>query len=253
MEWRSWPRSAKASRPCPRRPWEKVAMTYQAVARDPKTTHLWLVGGGIASLAAAAFAIRDAGVPGPNIHILEELGVIGGAMDGGKAPAPAEAWVTRGWRMLSERGYLCSWDLFSSIPSLEDPQTTVREEFVVFNAANVWNARARLIDHEHRIVDASQLGFQESDRLELTRLLALSEGALGSRRIDELFSPHFFQTNFWRNWRTTFAFQKWHSAAELHRYFLRFVQLFPGIHMLAGFRATKYTQHDSMIVPLQRW
>jgi oleate hydratase len=54
-------------------------------------------------------------------------------------------------------------------------------------------------------------------------------------------------------WRTTFAFQKWHSAAELRRYFLRFVQEFPRIHTLAGVRRTKYNQYDSLVVPLQRW
>ena len=54
-------------------------------------------------------------------------------------------------------------------------------------------------------------------------------------------------------WRTTFAFQKWHSAAELRRYFLRFIQELPRIHTLAGVKRTKYNQYDSMILPLQRW
>ena len=35
------------------------------------------MGGGIASLAAAAFLIRDGGVPGRNIVILEALDVLG--------------------------------------------------------------------------------------------------------------------------------------------------------------------------------
>jgi oleate hydratase len=35
--------------------------------------HVYLVGGGIASLAAAAFLIRDGDVPGQNITILEQL------------------------------------------------------------------------------------------------------------------------------------------------------------------------------------
>jgi oleate hydratase len=225
----------------------------QTPLRDPKTTNLWLVGGGIANLAAAAFAIRDAGVPGPNIHILEELHVTGGAMDGTKTPSAAETWVTRGGRMLTDETYLCLWDLCSSIPSLEDPKTSVREETIAFNAENVSDAKARLIDRAHRIIDASDLGFNVADRLELTRILAVGEAALGSKRIDELFSAHFFQTNFWRMWRTTFAFQKWHSAVELRRYFLRFVQEFPRIHTLGGIRRTKYNQYDSMIVPLQRW
>ncbi|WP_255431317.1 oleate hydratase [Streptacidiphilus sp. PB12-B1b] len=47
----------------------------------------YLVGGGIASLAAAAFPIRDADFPGGNIHILEELPVPGGSMDGRGDPA----------------------------------------------------------------------------------------------------------------------------------------------------------------------
>ncbi len=41
----------------------------------------WLVGGGIGSLAAAAFMIRDGDLPGENISILEA------------APSWAEAWT----------------------------------------------------------------------------------------------------------------------------------------------------------------
>ncbi len=66
------------------------------------------------------------------------------------------------------------------------------------------------------------------------RLLATPEHTLGAKRIDELFSEHFFTTNFWQMWRTTFAFQNWHSAIELKRYFLRFVQEFSRIHTLSG-------------------
>lgn len=36
-----------------------------------QTTKAYLVGGGIGSLAAAAFMIRDGGLPGGNISILE--------------------------------------------------------------------------------------------------------------------------------------------------------------------------------------
>lgn len=42
----------------------------------------YLIGGGIASLSAAAFLIRDAHMPGKNIHILEQSKVYGGSMDG---------------------------------------------------------------------------------------------------------------------------------------------------------------------------
>ena len=47
----------------------------------------YLVGGGIGSLAAAAFMIRDGNVPGGNISILEAVPVMGGSLDGAGEPA----------------------------------------------------------------------------------------------------------------------------------------------------------------------
>jgi len=220
---------------------------------DPKKAHLWIVGGGIAGMATAAFAIRDAGVPGENIHILEELGHVGGAMDAMDSPAIRGAMVTRGARMFDEEAYQLTWDLFSTIPSLEDPDVTVRQEMLDWNDKHETHGNTRLADARHHILNAADYGLNARDRLEMTRMLALSEKALGARRIEDLFSAHFLQTNFWHMWRTTFAFQKWHSAVELRRYFLRFVQEFDNLSTLSGVRRTKYNQNDSMIVPLQRW
>lgn len=220
---------------------------------DAQQSHLWIIGGGISGMAAAAFAIRDAKVPAQNIHILEELEVSGGSMDGGHTPNAPHAWVTRGGRMFTEETYMCVWDLFSSIPCLENPDISVLEECREFNQQVKTHANARLIDAQHCIADAKKLGLNVLHHAQMLGLLATNEQLIGSRRIDEFFDHHFFQTNFWRMWRTTFAFQKWHSAAELRRYFLRFIQEFPRIHTLAGVKRTKYNQYDSMIVPLQRW
>ena len=44
--------------------------------------HAYLVGSGLASLAAACFLVRDAQMPGENIHILEAMDIAGGACDG---------------------------------------------------------------------------------------------------------------------------------------------------------------------------
>jgi len=204
-------------------------------------------------MATAAFAIRDAGVPGENVHILEEQHITGGAMDGAGSPLVADALVSRGGRMFEENVYQTTWDLFSTIPSLEDPEITVRQEILDFNAVTKTRASARLIDGQRQILDATRYGLNTRDRLELSILLGLPERALGARRIDDMFSEHFFSTNFWQMWRTTFAFQKWHSAAEVRRYFKRFVREFDRIDTLAGVIRTKYNQYDSMIVPLQRW
>jgi len=69
---------------------------------------VYLIGGGIASLAAAVYLEKDAGVPGPNIHILEKDAIFGGALDGGGDPD--QAFVIRGGRM-HELHYTCYWSL----------------------------------------------------------------------------------------------------------------------------------------------
>src|SRR5271155_412063 len=219
---------------------------------DTNKSQVWLVGGGIAGMAAAAFLIRDAAVPGRNIHILEQLRVSGGSLDGDRSPAQ-QGYVTRGGRELEDEAYLTLWNLLESIPSLEDPDISVRQEIRAFNERVKSNARARLIDKDHRILDAGAYGFNTKDRIELMRVLATPEHALGARRIDEMFSEHFFQTNFWAMWRTMFAFQNWHSVIELRRYFLRLVQEFPRMHTMSGVRRTKYNQYDSIAHPLQKW
>jgi oleate hydratase len=56
---------------------------------------VYLVGGGIASLAAAAFLIRDGDIPGHNITILEGSGRIGGSLDAAGAPKDG---VHHAWR-----------------------------------------------------------------------------------------------------------------------------------------------------------
>ena len=83
---------------------------------DRNTAKVYLVGGGIASLAAAAFMIRDGDIPGCDITILEELDVIGGSLDG--SGTPEQGYVLRGGRMLESK-YLCTFELFSSIPTLD--------------------------------------------------------------------------------------------------------------------------------------
>ncbi|MGW3115700.1 oleate hydratase [Streptomyces sp. NPDC001107] len=216
----------------------------------PHSSHAYLAGGGIASLAAAAFLVRDGGFPGEHIHILEELPVAGGSMDGSGGSA---GYVTRGGRMLEEEAYTCLWNLLETIPTLTDASVSVRQEITEFNAKWPTDAKARLIGDGTTILDAADYGLDARDRLELTRLLVLPEAVIGARRIEDFFSPHFFATHFWAMWRTTFAFQNWHSAIELKRYLLRFLQEFPRMHTLAGVRRTRLNQYDSIIRPLRTW
>ena len=110
-----------------------------------------LVGGGIASLAAAAFLIRDGDVLGRNITILEELGKLGGSLDG--AGPPRDGYVVRGGRMLESK-YLCTYDLFSSIPTL-DGSKTVTQEIFDWNETMKTSSKSRLFSGGHRLTPPS--------------------------------------------------------------------------------------------------
>ncbi len=215
------------------------------------TAKAYLVGGGIGSLAAAAFLIRDGGMPGANIHILEAGPVMGGSLDA--AGDADRGYSMRGGRMLTTDNYECTWDLFRSIPSLAQPGHSVFEETLEFNEKHVSKAKARLVDSRLAKVPVASMGFSMHDRVELLKLANADEATLGTSCITDHLSPAFFQTEFWFMWVTTFAFQPWHSAVEFRRYLHRFMLEFSRIETLAGVKRTVLNQYDSLVVPLQRW
>ena len=216
-----------------------------------KKSKAYLVGSGIGSLAAAAFMIRDGGIPGSSITIFESMPIAGGSLDGG---GNADTGYTlRGGRMLTTDNYECTWDLFKSIPSLSAPGRSVYEETVAFNERNISHSNARLVDKNRFRVNVKSMGFTMEDRLELLRLSETDEAALGTTRITDWLSPGFFRTKFWYMWATTFAFQPWHSAVEFKRYLHRFMLEFPRIETLAGVKRTVYNQFDSLVRPLLSW
>ena len=211
----------------------------------------YMVGGGIGSLAAAAFLIRDAGMDGKNITIYEALNVAGGSMDG--AGEPEKGYVIRGGRMLTTDNYECVWGLFKTIPSISNPGKTVYAETIEFNNRIQTHSGARLVDSNRAIRDVKSMAFTMRDRLELLRLSEASEERLGKDRITDWLSPGFFETNFWYMWATTFAFQPWHSAVEFKRYLHRFMKEFTRIETLQGVKRTIYNQYDSLVRPLEMW
>lgn len=70
------------------------------------STQAFLIGGGIGSLAAASFMIRDGGIPGESISILEAASLMGGSLDG--AGDAASGYSLRGGRMLTTDNYECT-------------------------------------------------------------------------------------------------------------------------------------------------
>jgi oleate hydratase len=218
-----------------------------------KERQVYFVGGGLASLAGAAYLVRDCNFKGENIHVIEGIHILGGSNDG--AGNTENGFVCRGGRMLNEETYENFWELFSSIPSLDMPGKSVTEEILNFDHLHPTHAQARLVDKDGNILDVGSMGFNNVDRLALGKLMATSEKNLDGMTIEQWFShtPHFFETNFWHMWQTTFAFQKWSSLFEFKRYMDRMIFEFSRIETLEGVTRTPYNQYESVILPLKAY
>ena len=138
----------------------------------------YLVGGGIASLTAAVYLIRDGRVPGQNIHVLEET-KLGGSLDA--SGLRAEGFSMRGTRMYGA-AYVLMYELLSGIPSLDDPAKSVTQDTLEFWQEARWDDRARLVEGE-QIVDVTSFGLSIKDLIEL---MLRDEDVLGSKRIRNL-------------------------------------------------------------------
>ncbi len=222
------------------------------IKRRPSDTRVYMIGSGIGALSAAVYLIRDARVPGKNIQILEAMDVDGGSLDG--AGDANRGFMIRGGRMMNIPTYECLQDVMTEIPSIEFDDISLEQEFLDYNEEFKTHANARLVDKKGRRTDVTKMGFSAEDRMDMEKLVLMeTEKSLGAKRINQVFGSHFFKTNFWLMWQTTFGFQPWSSAAELRRYMIRFMHEFPRIHTLAGVARTAYNQHDSIVVPMVKW
>ena len=229
---------------------ENETFTYSDANGDKQ---VYFVGGGLASLAGAAYLIRDCNFKGENIHIIEGLKILGGSNDG--AGDAINGFVCRGGRMLNEETYENFWELFRSIPSLDMPGMSVTEEILNFDHLHPTHAQARLVDKNGIIQDVRSMGFNNDDRMALGKLMITPEENLDDMTIEQWFinTPHFFETNFWYMWQTTFAFQKWSSLFEFKRYMERMIFEFSRIETLEGVTRTPYNQYESVILPLKAY
>ena len=221
--------------------------------RDYGDRKAYLIGGGLASMAAAAYLVRDCKFPGKQITIYEGMHILGGSNDG--IGTPERGFVCRGGRMLNEETYENFWELFDSIPSIAQPGRSVTEEILEFDHAHPTCAKARLVDKDGRILPVKSMGFNQADRMALLKLLTTDEKKLDNLTIQDWFkeTPHIFETNFWYMWQTTFAFQKWSSLFEFRRYMNRMIFEFSRIETLEGVTRTPLNQYDSVIRPLESY
>ncbi|MDN5581122.1 MULTISPECIES: oleate hydratase [unclassified Corynebacterium] len=226
---------------------------YEAFARPRKPEgvddkHAWIVGTGLAGLAAATFLIRDAQMPGANIHLIEELPLAGGSLDGEERPDIG--FITRGGREM-ENHFECLWDMYRSIPSLEIPGASYLDEYYWLDKDDPNSSNCRLIhDRGNRVPTDGDFTLTENAQLEIVKLVTASEHTLEGRTIEDYFSEEFFASNFWFYWATMFAFEKWHSLIEMRRYVMRFIHHTGGLPDFTALKFNRYNQYDSMVRPI---
>lgn len=229
---------------------------YESLARPEKPQGVerksaYLIGSGLASLAAAAFLVRDGQMDGKRVHILEKDPIAGGACDGYEYDNTG--FVIRGGREIDNR-YECLWDLFHSVPSLETEGASVLDEFYWLNKhdPNSSLTRATINRGEDAHTDG-KFTLSNEGMQEIMRLFFTPDEALYNKRISEVFSDEVLNSNFWLYWRTMFAFENWHSALEMKLYIKRFIHHIGGMPDFTAVRFTKFNQYESFILPLVKY
>src|ERR1700760_3180586 len=157
-----------------------------------------IVGGGFAGLAAAALLIRDLKTPGGDITIYEADHKLGGGffLDGD---------AEHGYNLpgsIFDKEFRCALDLLGTIPTLGYPSINVAEQFLTFNSEHPFVDRTHIVDRNLRTVHGPRYGLSLGDGLALAKLSLTPEARLEGQLIRDVFSPKFFETEFFLLWST---------------------------------------------------
>ena len=229
---------------------------YEAFATPKKPEGVdaksaYLIGSGLAALSAACFLVRDGQMKGEHVHILEKDPIPGGACDGYKYQDIG--YVMRGGREMDNH-FECMWDLFRSIPSIEDENYTVLDEYYWLNKAdpNYSLCRATVNRGQDAHTDG-KFGLSDKGAMEILQLFMTPDEKLYDKKITDFFDDEVLNTNFWMYWRTMFAFENWHSALEMKLYLQRYIHHIGGLPDFTALRFTRYNQYESMILPMVKY
>ncbi len=229
---------------------------YEAFARPKKPEGVdnksaYLVGSGLAALAAACYLVRDGQMKGENVHILEKGDLPGGACDGYKFENLG--YVMRGGREMDNH-FEVMWDLFRSIPSIETEGVSVLDEYYWLNKADPNYSLCRAtVDRGQDAHTDGKFGLSDKGAKEILKLFFTPNEDLQNKRITDIFDDEVFKSNFWLYWRTMFAFENWHSALEMKLYLQRYIHHIGGLPDFKALRFTRYNQYESMILPMVKY
>lgn len=222
---------------------------------------IYLVGGGIASLAAAVFLIDDAHIPGDRIHILEASSKAGGSMATFSKPSWEAGYRVSAIRKMSLT-YCCLYGMLDRVPSDVEGET-LADKLRRFNQARKSKGASgtrlvrQVVDKFGRetpeAVDVTTMGMSVKNQCDLMRVVLETEEELEGLEIQALFAPDFFETNFWDLWSSLNRFHPWCSAVEFRRCLHRFLHEFPNMGTLSGVEHAPEEDFEAIIKPLTQY
>ena len=190
---------------------------YEAFATPKKPEGIdkksaYIVGTGLAGLAAACFLIRDAQMPGDHITLFEHLPLAGGSCDG--IYDATKGFIMRGGREMDNH-FEVMWDTFRDVPSIETPGVSVLDEYYWLNKhdPNYSLCRATVRCGEDAHTD-KKFELDKESAMALSQLFLTQEKDLEDKKISDILPDSFWSTNFWLYWQTMFAFQRWSAPCR---------------------------------------
>ncbi len=219
-------------------------------AEDSLNRQVYIVGGGLAGLSAAYFFLRDAGVPGEQIHILEKEQLPGGACDG--YSFEEAGYIMRGDHKLDDNSP-CLADLMHTLPGLSEEDQTLLEEFVSLNREDPNYSLCRLTEKRgQKVPFDGRFGLSDSACSQIFKLLLASDEELAEKQIQDLCNEDVTDSLFWLYLSTSYSFQKNHSAQELKTALQHHIGDLAGLPDLSAVSYLKYNIYDALITPLVR-
>lgn len=172
--------------------------------RDPRNVQAWIIGSGIASLAAAVNLVKKAKVPANQVHILD-------AHDGSGGAIQVAGDADKGYILhTGAQPYFlepCVEDLLAMVPSVNDPKKTVLETIKEREAherpvEKATTTAIKLGQGGTSKVDMHRTQIGPKLRMDLIAFIFDNERALESNKIRDVFPDSFFQSEFWALWST---------------------------------------------------
>ena len=222
-------------------------------SRKPKgidEKYAYIVGTGLAGLSTAGFLVKDAKMDPTHITFIEKDDIAGGALDG-KVKTDL-GYVARGGREMGHH-FEVLWDLFSVIPSREDPEMSILDYLYYTNLDDPNFSNCRVTKNCGKRYDNGKFNLSKDVIEEIIRLVLTPDNKLQDVSVEEILSKDFLGSDFWTYYRTMFAFENWHSALELKLYINRFIHHVGGLPNLSALQFTRFDQYESIVVPMINW